>query len=403
MKTKIINGILLIIGTGLILGSGFWLGVKFSPQFQNLNQASGIKVSNFETSTTADFKIFWETWDAIHKNYYKDVNISDKDRVYGATKGLVRSLGDPYSDFFTPEEAKKFEQDVSGNFGGIGAEIGSQKGFIVVVSPLKNSPAERAGLKPQDKILMVDSTSTEGMTIEDAVKIIRGEPGKEVKLLILREGWDKPKEFKITREVIEVPTLDYEVKNNILIIKLYSFNLNTEKLFYNAVLDGFTKKGAKALVLDLRNNPGGYLDVAVDLAGWFLKKGTLIVKELTRQGERNQYRADGNEALVDIPTVILINKGSASASEILAGALQIQRGVKLVGEETFGKGTVQRLVSLSDGSSLKITIANWVLPNNKILEGNGLKPDVEVKLEEDSKNDNQLEKALEVAKQELKK
>ncbi|GIW65281.1 MAG: peptidase S41 [Candidatus Parcubacteria bacterium] len=403
MKTKIINVILLIVGTSLILGSGFWLGVKFGPEFQNSNQASVTRVLNFETSTTADFKIFWETWNAIHQNYYKDVNISDKDRVYGATKGLVRSLGDPYSDFFTPEEAKKFEQDVSGNFGGIGAEIGSQKGFIVIVSPLKNSPAERAGLKPQDKILMVDSTSTEGMTIEDAVKIIRGEPKTEVKLLILREGWDKPKEFKIIREVIEVPTLDYEVKDNILIIKLYSFNLNTEKLFYNAVLDGFTKKGAKALVLDLRNNPGGYLDVAVDLAGWFLKKGTLVVKELIRQGERNQYRADGNAALVDIPTVILVNKGSASASEILAGALQIQRGIKLIGEETFGKGTVQRLVSLSDGSSLKITIANWVLPNGRILEGNGLKPDIEVKLDEDSKKDIQLEKALEVIKQEIKK
>ncbi|MGC8776191.1 MAG: S41 family peptidase [Minisyncoccia bacterium] len=403
MKTKIINLILVIFSVFLLLSSGFWLGTKFGGNFKVLNAS----VSNIGNQNTVDLKIFWETWDAIHKNYFKDNAISDKDRVYGAAKGLVQSLNDPYSNFFTPDEAKKFEQDVRGNFGGIGAEIGSKKGFIIIVSPLKNSPAERAGLKPEDKILMVDSTSTEGMTVEDAVKIIRGEPGTEVKLMILRSDWEKPRDFKIKREVIQVPTLDYEVKDNILIIKLYSFNVNTEKLFYEAALDGFAKKNAKGLVLDLRNNPGGYLDVAVDLAGWFLKKGTPVVKELTRNGEKDPYLANGNGALVDVPVVVLVNKGSASASEILAGALQIQRKVKLVGEETFGKGTVQRLIELSDGSSLKITIANWVLPNGHILEGNGLKPDIEVKIDENNEKDNQkdiqLEKALEVIKQEIKK
>jgi len=316
----------------------------------------------------------------------------------------------PYSEFFKPEDAKKFEEDISGSFGGIGAEIGSKDGFIVIVSPLKNSPAERAGLKPGDKILMINSTSTEGMSVVEAVKLIRGEVGTEVKLTILREKEEKPKEIKIIREIIQVPTLDYEVKDGILIVKLYSFNTNAEELFYKAVVDGFLRQKAQGLILDLRNNPGGFLDVAVDLAGWFLKKGTLVVKEVTREKNNggNNHLANGNGALKDIPVVVLINKGSASASEILAGALQIQRGVKLVGEETFGKGTVQRLIKLSDGSSLKITVANWVLPNGQILEGNGLKPDIEVKTNneeqdnKDTKNDPQLQKALEVVKEEIK-
>lgn len=400
MKTKIRDIFLIVLAVSLILGSGFWLGIKFGHIFVPLKNY--VSNNNSNNPYNVDLKIFWETWDAIHEYYFKDKNISDKDRVYGAAKGLVQSLNDPYSEFFTPDEAKKFQEDVSGSFGGIGAEIGKKDNFIIIVSPLKNSPAEKAGLKPGDKILLINSTSTDGMSVENAVKIIRGKEGTEVKLTILREGWEKPKEFKIIRDIIEVPTLDYDVQDKILIIKLYSFNINTERLFYEAVLDGFARKNAKALILDLRNNPGGYLDVAVDLAGWFLKKGTLIVEERKSNGEKNPYVANGNAVLVNIPTVILINKGSASASEILAGALQIQRGIKLIGEETFGKGTVQRLINLSDGSSLKITVANWVLPNGQILEGNGLKPDIIVELTEDSKDDLQLQKAIEVIRNQIK-
>lgn len=401
MKAKVKNIILITLSVVLLLGSGFFGGVKFGGNLKFITNRNFDKNLNFNNANV-DFKIFWETWDAIHQYYFKDGNINNQDRVYGATKGLVKSLNDPYSEFFTPDEAKKFREDVSGSFGGIGAEIGSKDNNIIIVAPLKNSPAEKAGLKPGDKILFVNSTSTDGMSIEDAVKIIRGPEGTEVKLVILREGWEKPQEFKIVRAIIEIPTLDYELKDQILIVKLYSFNVNTEKLFYNAIFDSFVKKNAKGLILDLRNNPGGYLDVAVDLAGWFLKKGTLVLEELSSNGSKKPYLANGNAALVDVPIVILVNKGSASASEILAGALQIQRNVKLVGEETFGKGTVQRLIDLSDGSSLKITIANWVLPNGKILEGNGLKPDFEVKLDENSKDDLQLKKALEVIQGQIK-
>jgi carboxyl-terminal processing protease len=408
MRHKVLNIILICFSILALLGSGFFLGFNLGKKTSKIINVRGI--ANIDNKTSADFGIFWETWSAIHQNYLRDSEVPEKERVYGAVQGLVRSLGDPYSEFFKPEDAKKFEEDISGSFGGIGAEIGSKDGFIVIVSPLKNSPAERAGLKPGDKILMINSTSTEGMSVVEAVKLIRGEVGTEVKLTILREKEEKPKEIKIIREIIQVPTLDYEVKDGILIVKLYSFNTNAEELFYKAVVDGFLRQKAQGLVLDLRNNPGGFLDVAVDLAGWFLKKGTLVVKEVTREknnGENN-HLAMGNGALKDVPVVVLVNKGSASASEILAGALQIQRGVKLVGEETFGKGTVQRLIKLSDGSSLKITVANWVLPNGQILEGNGLKPDIEVKTNneeqdnKDTKNDPQLQKALEVVKEEIK-
>jgi len=408
MRHKVLNIILICFSILALLGSGFFLGFNLGKKTSKIINVRGI--ANIDNKTSADFGIFWETWSAIHQNYLRDSEVPEKERVYGAVQGLVRSLGDPYSEFFKPEDAKKFEEDISGSFGGIGAEIGSKDGFIVIVSPLKNSPAERAGLKPGDKILMINSTSTEGMSVVEAVKLIRGEVGTEVKLTILREKEEKPKEIKITREIIQVPTLDYEVKDGILIVKLYSFNTNAEELFYKAVVDGFLRQKAQGLVLDLRNNPGGFLDVAVDLAGWFLKKGTLVVKEVTREKNNggNNHLAKGNGALKDIPVVVLVNKGSASASEILAGALQIQRGVKLVGEETFGKGTVQRLIKLSDGSSLKITVANWVLPNGQILEGNGLKPDIEVKTNneeqdsKDTKNDPQLQKALEVVKEEIK-
>ena len=406
MRRKILNLILIVFSIAALLGSGFFLGFKFGKNTSRTINVLG--VSNFNNKENIDFNIFWETWDAINKNYLKNSEINNKERVYGAAQGLVESLKDPYSQFFKPEDAKKFQEDIFGSFGGIGAEIGSKNGFVVVVAPLKNSPAERAGLKSGDKILMINETSTEGMSVYEAVKIIRGEVGTEVKLTILREGENKPLEFKIIREIIHIPTLDYEIKDGILIIKLYSFNANAEKLFYDAVVDGLFKNKTKGLVLDLRNNPGGYLDVAVRLGGWFFKKGTLIITEESRveNGDikNKPYFANGNSALKDIPVVVLVNKGSASASEILAGALQIQRKIKLIGEETFGKGTVQRLVPLSDGSSLKITIAHWVLPNGQILEGNGLKPDIEIKnKEDDSIKDLQLEKALEVIKEEIRK
>jgi carboxyl-terminal processing protease len=215
----------------------------------------------------------------------------------------------------------------------------------------------------------------------------------------MRDGWEKPKEVKIVRDTIVAPTLDFEMKEgNVAYIRLHSFNANANRLFYQAVLQGLSR-GAKGMVLDMRNNPGGYLEVAVDLAGWFVPRGMIVVSEEGRAGVTQEFRAEGNAALEKFPVVVLVNGGSASASEILAGALRDLRDVKLVGEKTFGKGTVQQIVELRDGSSMKLTIAHWVLPSGKVLEGEGLEPDIEVVLSDEdleSENDVQLTKALEV-------
>ncbi len=396
---KVLNILGIVVAIFALLGSGFYFGFKIGKKHPQIVQVIGIK--NIDNKTTADFNLFWQAWDEIYKNYVFPEKLNNQSMVYGAIKGLVNSLKDPYSEFFNPEEAKSFEEDVSGVFSGIGAEIGQKDGYIVVIAPLKNTPAERAGLKPMDKILMINSTSTEGLTVSEAVKFIRGPEGTEVKLTILSEGAKEPREVKIIRAQIEVPTLDYEIKDNVLVVKLYSFNPNAVKLFYEAMIDGFMKNKAQGVILDLRNNPGGYLDVAVDLSDWFFKKGTLVVKEVGKDINEADY-ASGNGFLANTPIVVLVNKGSASASEILAGALRDNRGVKLIGEKTFGKGTVQRLINFDDGSSLKITIAKWVLPSGKTLEGEGLPPDIEVKNPENEEKDLQMEKALEVIKQEIK-
>lgn len=413
-KKRIILILAFLIGVALFFGSGFFWGFKFGKKIPEKIVVKGITNFDGNVSTTADFGIFWQAWQLIDEKYLNSEKVSNQQKVYGAVKGLINSLGDPHSVFFTPEEAKKFNEDIQGNFSGIGAEIGIRKNQLMIISPLKDSPASKAGLRPGDKILKIDSKSTEGISIEEAVRLIRGPENTEVVLTIFRDEWDKPKEFRIIRAPITVPTLDFEIKEgNIAYVQLYSFNSNTNFLFLKAVLEAMLKR-VEGMVLDLRGNPGGYLQVAVDLAGWFLPRGTLVVTEVGKERTPQKFFAYGNEVLVKMPVVVLINRGSASASEILAGTLRDNRGVKLIGEKSFGKGTVQELETLRDGSSVKLTVAHWVLPSGKILEnqspenseeGGGLEPDIEVKMtEEDIENnrDPQLEKALEVLKEEIK-
>ena len=319
---------------------------------------------------------------------------------------MVHSLGDPHTEFFNPEDGKKFEEDIQGNFGGIGAEIGTRDDHLTVISPLKGSPAEKAGLKPKDIILAINTSSTENLNVEEAIGFIRGEIGSKVTLTIFRDGWEKPRDFAIVRENIVIPTLEFEMKEgNIAYIRLDSFNANANLLFYKAIVQVLSN-GSKGIVLDLRNDPGGYLQVAVDIAGWFLPRGTLVVKEVSKKSEEQKLFSSGNASLKDFPVVILVNSGSASASEILAGALRDHRGIKLIGETTFGKGTVQQIETLKDGSSIKITVANWVLPKGGIIEGKGLTPDYEIKLSDDDidkDKDPQFDKAIEILKSEIKK
>lgn len=395
-----------VIAAAGFIASGFAIGYKYGKMFPQTVEVKDMSNATKGQPSSVDFGTFWQTWDVIGQNYLNSSKIKTQDEVYGAIGGLVKSLNDPYSIFLPPQQNEKFQEDVQGNFGGIGVEIGMKKDQIVVVAPLKDTPGMRAGLKPGDLILKINATSTDGMSIDEAVNLIRGPQNTDVTLNIFREGWDKPRDFKITRGTIVVPTLDLTMKDSgIAYIQLYQFNANASYLFSNAVNKALSQ-GAKGVVLDLRNNPGGYLDVAVDLGGWFLPKQTLIVKEESRTGDTESLFAQGNEALKNTPVVVLINGGSASASEILAGALRDDRSVKLIGEKSFGKGTVQQLIPLRDGSTIKLTIAHWVLPSGKILENGGLDPDVEVKMTDDditNKKDPQLDKALEVLRGEIVK
>ena len=390
-----------LVAVGLFYG-GFRLGIYKSPVVE-----STVVLTN---GLDADSSLFSDVVSLIKEKYVGIKDIKDQDLLYGAIGGLVNSLGDEYSIFLPPSDAKKFEEDLSGSFGGIGARLDSKDKQILVLAPLKNSPAEDAGLQAGDIILKVNDTLlTANSLIEDAVKLIRGEPGTEVRLSIFRDGWLEAKEFKIIREIIEVPTLDWEVKDlgngkRVAYIQLYNFNSNAPSLFYEAAL-ATSLKGIKGIVFDLRNNPGGYLDAAVNISSWFIDRGEVVVVERFRGGEEQKYRANGNQAFQGVPVVLLMNAGSASASEIVAGALRDARGIKIVGEKTFGKGSVQEVANLKDGSSLKVSIAEWFTPLNHAINKIGIAPDVEVNPTEDdikNKKDVQLEKALEIIKSQIR-
>ena len=389
----------------VLLGGSFYIGYESGMRKPKNIVVQG--VANIDGNKNVDFGTFWQAWQLIDEMYLRNGEVDDTKRVQGAIRGLVSALGDPYTQYFAPKEGEKFQEDIQGQFGGVGIELGRKKDRLVVVAPLKNTPADLAGVQAGDMILAINSTSTDGLNVDEAVVFIRGKVGTVVELTMFREGWDRPKPIKLTRAVIEVPTLEYSLKKDgVGYIQLSSFNTNASRLFYDATRD-LLRQGAKGIVLDLRNNPGGYLEVAVDLAGWFLPKDSVVVSEATRDGVGKQFRSEGTGPLGQLPTVVLINKGSASASEILAGALRDVLKTPLVGETSFGKGTVQQLETLRDGSSIKVTTAHWVLPSGGILDHGGLKPDVEVLIPEEMANststkDIQLDKAIEVLKSRMK-
>lgn len=396
--SKITAGIVVLI---IIAGASFYGGVRYGAQFK------AIKITDSRQLINADFNLFWDAVSTLKEKYVNPQEINDQNLVYGAINGALGSLDDPYTTFFNPNDAKKFDEDLNGSFGGIGAEIGIRGGQLMVISPIKDNPAEKVGLKAGDKILEIDGKSTTNITIDKAVEHIRGKEGTEVKLLIFRDGWKDSKEFKITRSIIKVPTINWEMKDKtIAYMQIYNFNANAFALFNEASFSAMSK-GAKGVIVDLRNDPGGFLDIAVQIAGWFLNPGDVVVQENIRGQEPQTLKADGNGYFSKLPIVVLVNGGSASASEILAGALKDNRGAKLVGEKTFGKGSVQEVESLPGGSTMKITIAEWLTPKGSHINKKGIKPDYEIKMpdngEINGKNDKQLEKALEIMKSELVK
>jgi len=348
--------------------------------------------------TTVDFDQFWQVWDHVKAKYYKQP-IADSDMFYGAMQGMVASLGDPYSMYMPPVEAKEFMDSVEGEFSGIGAEIGVKNDQLQVISPLPGTPAEKAGLRPADLILAIDGEDTYGMNSNVAVYKIRGVEGTAVKLLIAHPEATSTVEISIVRAKINIPAIIYEVKaNNVAYVRVMQFNNDTMRQFDKAVKDINSKKITK-MVLDLRGNPGGYLDMAVAMASEWIPTGKVIVTEKYQAGRNNVHYADGATRLSGIKTIVLINAGSASASEIVAGALMDHQLAAAVGEKSYGKGSVQELESLPDGSALKLTIAEWYTPLDKNINKEGIKPDVEVKedwAKEKVGEDAPLTKALEL-------
>ncbi len=350
---------------------------------------------------TLDFSLFWDAWNLIETKFVDRSNLNKQAMIFGAIDGLAKSLGDPYSVFFNPKDAKDFSEELKGAFDGIGVEIGNQDGTLTVIAPLEGTPAQKSGLGAGDKILKVDEKTTADLTLDEAISKIKGPSGSEVVLTVLKKGEKKPQEIKITRDKIEVPVLKTEIKDGYAYIQLFSFNDKAGEEFKKAVAGALDKK-IKGVVLDLRNNPGGYLEGAVELAGWFLNEGDLVVTEDYGNGKQIIHKAYGPSKLLGYPLVILINEGSASASEILAGALKDHGKAKLVGEKSFGKGSVQQLEELGSGASIKITIAKWLTPSGHSIDKQGIVPDEEVKFSAENYaagKDDQKERAIEILHQ----
>ena len=348
-----------------------------------------------------DFSAFWEVWGLLQNNYVDKDKLKTQNLVNGAIDGLVNSLGDPYTVFFPPKESKAFEEQIKGAFGGVGIEIGLRDSIITVIAPIKDTPAERAGLQAGDKIVKIDDKTTEGMKVDEAVGLIRGTKGTSVTLTVARPSFAEPRPFKLVRDTIKIPAVAWKmIDENIAHLQVYVFNQNVDSEFKKAAVE-ITNSGAQKIILDLRNNPGGLLDSAVNLASYFLDAGQTVTIEREGNGKEEVFRTDNNGLLKRYPVVILLNKGSASASEILAGALRDNRNVTIVGETSFGKGSVQNIFDVSGKASLKITFAKWFTPNGTSINENGIAPNIEVKnTDEDFEKDldPQLDKAKEIIK-----
>ena len=345
-----------------------------------------------------DYDLFWQVW-SILKERYVDQPVTDKSLFYGSLKGLVGGLNDPYSDFFDPATAKMFLDEMSGNFEGIGIEIGIKDNRLTVIAPLPDTPAFRGGMRSGDKIYAIDGKDTSGMALDEAANLIRGKKGTKVKLLIWRSGDSTAKDLELTRDVISIKTVSWKLagKDNIAVLKVSHFDQDTWADFQNTA-KVILKANPKGLILDLRDNPGGYLDTSVNMAGYWVNKD-IVVTAKDAQGKVTEYRAGGRGEFKNLPIVVLVNGGSASASEILAGALQDYKLATILGEKTFGKGSVQELENFADGSALKLTIAHWYTPLGRSINKEGIAPDIKVELtEEDYKldRDPQLQKAIEI-------
>jgi carboxyl-terminal processing protease len=385
--------LVLAFGVGMYTGVSDRISGLVSAQTLGGVQPSGV-----------DFSKFWQAWALLNKNFVETHASSsiptDQQKLYGAIKGLTDSYGDPYTTFFPPVEAQQFNDAIAGSFSGVGMELGDKDGKITVIAPLKGSPAEKAGIRSGDVVVGVDATSTQGLTVDDAVKLIRGPKGTTVKLTLERASTTEPVIVSIVRDTINVPIIEGSEKGGVYAIALYSFSQNSAELFREQ-LRKFVMSGDRKLILDLRGNPGGYLEAAVQMASYFLPIGDTVVTEDYKGTQQNiVHRSLGYNVFAgkNLKMAILVDQGSASASEILAGALQQHDVAKLVGTRTFGKGSVQQLMDLGGGAEIKITVARWLTPNGSNISDGGLQPDIKADFTiDDAKagKDPQMDAALE--------
>ncbi|NQV92963.1 S41 family peptidase [Candidatus Kaiserbacteria bacterium] len=406
------NKFIFAIVSLVLMGGAFGLGIvvggntTLKTPTQAFTEDSPLKPENI------DFSPVWKAWNVLNEKYVSATTTNEatnEDRVWGMIQGLTNSLGDPYTVFFPPADAEIFEADISGNFEGVGMEIAIRDNVLTVVSPLKGTPAYRAGILSGDKIIKIDEESTKAFSVDQAVKLIRGEQGTEVVFTIIRDDEIEPLIIPVVREVILIPSISISKEDGaglrddgVFVIQLYNFSALSQNLFREALRE-FVLSGTDKLILDLRGNPGGYLEASVDMASWFLPVGKVVVSESYGEGIKpNIHRSRGYDIFNDnLKMAIVVNRGSASASEILAGALKEHEIATLIGERTFGKGSVQELVEITDNTSLKVTIARWLTPLGNSISNEGLVPDIEVeRTAEDMErgNDPQIEKAAEFLK-----
>ncbi len=379
----VLNRKLFVLLLVIILGAGFAGGVFFE-RFSGM-ESSPVKMlfnKDLGQPDQLDFSLFWDVWNSLHIKYVEQNALDTQQLLYGAIQGMVGSIDDPYTVFFEPPDSRKFQEEISGSFGGVGIEIGKREGVLTVIAPIKDTPAYKAGLKAGDKILNVDGASTADLSIEEAVNLIRGRKGTPVILTISSDSADT-RDVEIIRGTIKIPTIAWKIieldGKKVAYLQLFTFNQTIDSEFKRAAQEILNSE-AESLIVDLRNNPGGLLDSAVNIAGWFLDKGQIVTVEAFGDDTRNEFKSNGNGSLKIYPTVVLINGGSASASEILSGALRDNRGIRLVGEKTFGKGSVQELEKFKDGSSLKVTVAKWLTPSGISISDTGIEPDIKVEL-----------------------
>lgn len=377
----------------LLMAVGFGLGsLVTAARWQPPPPSVSDLLTRLGVNRPADWQSFERVWDSIHASYLKP-DIQDRELIYGATAGLVEALGDPYSVFLDPDASEEFQQEIEGTFEGIGMEVGIKDEQLTVVAPLPDSPAARGGMKAGDVILVIDGRDARSMSLTEAVQAIRGPSGSSVTLEIERNG--EMKEFRIKRETIRIESVisrtETESGKTFGYIQISHFTSDTERLFQRAGRD-LLDQSIDGLILDLRNNPGGLLDESLKVTSAFLAD-KVLVKEVDRAGRTSERRSQGSAWLADPRLVVLVNEGSASAAEIVAGALQDHKRGVVIGQPTYGKGSVQDFQILPDGSSLKLTIAAWLTPNGRSIDEQGIEPDEAVDQPDSDETDVQLERA----------